>query len=178
MLLSDHIEKIVSIAKHFGVPFVFLLLASCQFQPLHGSNSNVATSGGLASVGVSQVDSRVAQQVRNHLLFLLNGGGPSVDKTHEARIRVTWVNRSLASIPTVRDSTAGTVTVTVSYDLVENASGEVITSGQRQAIASYDRTGQVFANNRAIRDAENRAAREAAEAMRLAIASDLNSAGS
>jgi len=133
----------------------------------------------LASVGVSHVDSRVAQQVRNHLLFLLNGGGPSVEKTHEARIRVTWTNKLLAQIPTVQDSTSGTVTVTVSYDLVENASGDVIQSGQRQAVASYDRTGQVFANNRAERDAENRAAKEAAEALRLAIASDLNnSAGS
>ena len=40
--------------------------------------------------------------------------------------------------------------------------------------AFYDRTGQVFANRRAERDAENRAAREAAESIRFAIASDLS----
>ncbi|MDJ0613075.1 MAG: LPS assembly lipoprotein LptE [Rhizobiaceae bacterium] len=176
--MSDLHQRFLDLSrKSLCVIFAFFL-ASCQFQPLHGSNTNSVTSGGLASVGVSQVDSRVAQQVRNHLLFLLNGGGPAVEKTHEARIRVTWNNKLLASIPTVRDSSAGTVTVTVSYDLVENATGDIVKSGQRQAIASYDRTGQVFANNRAERDAENRAAREAAEAIRLAIASDLNNAGS
>lgn len=178
MLLSDMEPKIVGLIKKLAGISLVLILAACQFQPLHGSNSNTVTSGGLASVEVSQVNSRVAQQVRNHLLFLLNGGGPSVEKTHEAQIRVTWSNKLLAAIPTVQDSTAGTVTVTVSYDLVENATGDIVTSGQRKADASYDRTGQVFANNRAVRDAENRAAKEAAEALRLAIASDLNSVGS
>ena len=174
MLLSDISERMFAFTRKVAALLFVLLLTACQFQPLHGSNSNSTVSRGLASVGVSQVDSRVGQQVRNHLLFLLNGGGPVVDKTHEARIRVTWSNKLLAAIPTVQDSTSGTITVTVSYDLVENASGNIIKSGQRKAIASYDRTGQVFANNRAERDAENRAAREAAEALRLAIASDLN----
>ena len=150
-------------------------LSACQFQPLHGDRSASAVSGtDLSAVSVSQVNTRVGQQVRNHLLFLLNGGFGSGEKTHEAKIRVTWSNRLLASIQGIRDNVSGTVTVTVSYDLIELTEGKIVASGNRKAEAGYDRTGQVFANNRAERDAENRAAKEVAESLRLAIASDLN----
>lgn len=153
-----------------------LVLTGCQFQPLYGNTGTGSQSGGLQNVSVSQVDSRVAQQVRNHLLFLLNGGNGTAEKSHEARIRVSWDNKLLAALPNVLDATSGTVTVTVSYDLVDLSTGKAVASGTRKATASYDRTGQVFANERAERDAENRAAREAAESLRLAIASDMNRA--
>ena len=152
-----------------------LLLGACQFQPLYGNNS--AQSGnlsGLSGVAVSQVDSRVGQQVRNHLLFLLNGGFESTEKTHEARIRVSWSNKELGAIQGVRDNTSGSITVVASYDLIDLSTGKAVANGSRQAQAHYDRTGQVFANTRAERDAENRAAREAAESLRIAIASDLS----
>jgi len=151
-------------------------LSACQFQPLHGSNSVTSANGTqLSSVTVSQVDSRVGQQVRNHLLFLLNGGFAPAENTHEARIRVTFSNRLIASVESERDSTSGVINVSVFYDLIDLATGKSINSGTRVAEASYDRAGQVFANTRAERDAENRAAKEAAEAVRLAIAANLSS---
>ncbi|MEM9331732.1 MAG: LPS assembly lipoprotein LptE [Pseudomonadota bacterium] len=151
------------------------VLAGCQFQPLYGDRSASLQSGiDLSSVSVSQVDNRVAQQVRNHLIFILGGSNTSAQKTHEARIRVSFNNKQLAAIEGVQDSTSGTVTVIASYDLIDLATGKAIANGSRQAQASYDRTGQVFANERAERDAENRAAKETAESLRLAIASDLN----
>lgn len=175
MLLSSAIE-LKTMFRLVAVMLAVLGISACQFQPLHGSNGALGTSGGLASVSVSQVNTRVAQQVRNHLLFLLNGGFGGAEKTHEARIRVSWDNKQLAAIPdqNVNDTTAGVITVTVSYDLINLADGKAIASGTRKATAAYDRTGQVFANQRAERDAENRAAKEAAEALRLAIASDLS----
>ena len=175
MLLSD-LRNIELVRKAFLalVLVCFGGLSACQFKPLYGSDQiSSGTGGGLSTVSVSQVNSRVGQQVRNHLLFLLHGGNASVEKTHEARIRVTWNNRLLSQITGIQDSSAGTVTVTVSYDLIDLASGKAIASGTRQADASYDRTGQVFANKRAERDPENRAAVEAAEAVRLAIAGHL-----
>ena len=154
---------------------LLLILGGCQFQPLYADRSGTIQSGpNLSSVSVSQVNTRVAQQVRNHLIFLMHGGAPSVEKTHEARIRVSWSNKQLASIQGVQDSTSGRVTVTASYSLIELATGTAVSFGKRRAFASYDRTGQVFANERAERDAENRAAKEAAEALRLAIAADLS----
>ena len=178
MLLSKMTCNFQMLTRLAAIVTVGFILTACQFEPLHGNRSAGNTAGGLAGVGVSHVDSRVGQQVRNHLLFLFNGGNGAAQKTHEARIRVSWNNKLLSAVTDASDLTAGTVTVTVSYDLVEMDSGKIIASGNRKAIASYDRTGQVYANERATRDAENRAAKEAAEALRLAIASDLNRARS
>ncbi|MGI9351618.1 MAG: LPS assembly lipoprotein LptE [Rhizobiaceae bacterium] len=163
--------------KLFAIGLVVFGLSACQFRPLYGNSSDggsLENGVNLSAVSVSQVNSRVAQQVRNHLIFLLDGGFTNPGKTHEAKIRVTWDNRQLASIQGVQDSTSGTITVTASYDLIELSSGKAIASGSRQANSSYDRTGQVFANERAERDAENRAAKATAESLRLAIASDLS----
>jgi len=55
------------------------------------------------------------------------------------------------------------------------ASKQIIHRGSRFASAAYDKTSQSFASERAQRDAENRAAREVAEQLRFAIASDLSS---
>lgn len=170
MLLFSQIAKT---SRSFIAVLALLILSACQFQPLYGERSP-GQGGGLEQVGVASVDSRVAQQVRNHLLFLLNGGFASSQKTHEARLRVSYSNQLSSALPSVEDSTAGTVNVRVSYDLVDLSTNENVASGSRDAVASYDRTGQVLANNRATRDAENRAAKEAAEALRLAIASHMS----
>lgn len=154
-------------------------LTACQFQPLYatGAGTIANTSTALTSIAVAEVDTRAAQQVRNHLIFLLSGGSTPVTPTHEVRLRVSKANSTLASkVTTASDqqigSTAGTVTVTVSYEIYDFASKEITHSGRRNASASYDRTSQSFAATRAERDAVNRAAREAAEQVRLAIAAD------
>lgn len=170
MLLSNQITKI----RRLSIAVVSLIfLSACQFQPLHG-DSAIANKAALKNVGVASVNNRVGQQVRNHLLFLMNGGTSSSSKTHEAKLRISFNDKQLAAIAEEEDATSGTVTVRASYDLVDISTGDVVASGVREAIASYDRTGQVFANNRATRDAENRAAKELAEALRVAIASDLS----
>lgn len=161
--------------KFFGILALLFGLSACQFQPLHGTQAtNQLTARGLSGIGVSSVNSRVAQQVRNHLLFLFNGGDELVEKTHEVRLRVSWNNRQVALIQQVEDSTSAVVTVITSYEIVNLADGKTVASGKRVAEAPYDRTGQVFANERAERDAENRAAKEVAESIRLAVAADLN----
>ncbi len=173
-LFKNYSNPVSGILKIAVAIFLVTAISACQFRPLHGNNSlDAESASNLSNVTVSRVDTRVGQQVRNHLLFLLNGGF-AANATHEARLSVTWFNKQLAAVPVLGDTTAGTVTVIARYDLVDTDTGKSISSGTRQAIASYDRTGQVFANNRAERDAENRAAREVAESLRLAIASDLN----
>lgn len=166
-------NQITQMSRKTLAIIAILFLSACQFQPLHGDKA-ARQGGGLEQVGVASVDNRVAQQVRNHLLFLLNGGFAASEKTHEARLSVNFSNKLSAALPSVEDSTAGTVTVRARYDLIDLRTNETVASGSRDAIASYDRTGQVLANNRATRDAENRAAKEAAEALRLAIASDMS----
>lgn len=152
----------------------FVSLSGCVYQPLYGSGSHAPETGfALAAIRVSDVDTRVGQQVRNHLIFLLQGGREAVAPAYEVRIRTGDTSRLFAATRAVRDNTAGTVSVTVSYDLVDLSTNTRIAGGSRVASASFDRTGQSFANQRAILDAENRAAREVAEQIRLALAADI-----
>lgn len=157
-------------------------LTACQFQPLYNSDSGTigAQNLALSRMSVAQVDTRAAQQVRNHLIFLLSGGASPVDPSHEVRLRVNSNADVLAGAISESDTgiqkgnTAGRVSVNVSYEIYDFASKQIVHRGSRGASAAFDRNNQAFAAERAIRDAENRAAREAAEQLRLAISSDLN----
>ncbi|MCO5133792.1 MAG: LPS assembly lipoprotein LptE [Phyllobacteriaceae bacterium] len=158
------------------------LLQGCQFQPLYSSDSGTVAGSNLAlsSISVAEVDTRVEQQARNHLIFLLSGGAAPPNPTHEVRIRVASNSRVLAArVKSGQSSqignTAGSVELTASYEIYDFASKQIIHRGSRFASAAYDKTSQSFASERAQRDAENRAAREVAEQLRFAIASDLSS---
>ncbi|MFZ1814876.1 MAG: LPS assembly lipoprotein LptE [Rhizobiaceae bacterium] len=159
-----------------GSVLATLLVSACVYQPLYGSAGPSGVNAGMAldQVSVSEVDTRVGQQVRNHLLFLFHGGRGSAAPAYDLRIRAADSNRLVAATQTFRGNTAGTVGVTVSYDLIETSTNRRIDGGSRVANASYDRTGQNFANERAVRDAENRAAREVAEQIRNAVAAILS----
>ncbi len=160
-------------------PFVFLFaiatLPACTFQPLYAPASNVNGEQypQLRDVTVSEVDTRVGQQVRNHLIYLFSGGKDNPSARYEARLQVTSFERQTSAQASLRDTTAGFVTVTTSYILVDTLTKKRVSGGSRKASASFDRTSQTFANQRAVRDAENRAGRAVAEQLRLAIASDL-----
>jgi hypothetical protein len=65
------------------------------------------------------------------------------------------------------------VSVTVDYALIEIASGAGVASGSASAGTSYRISNQAFATLRATEDAETRAARAAAESIRVEIAAAL-----
>lgn len=163
-----------------GLALSLAVAAGCTVQPLYGtggtSASGVPMSAELASVAVAPVPDRVSQEVRNHLIFLLSGGAgePSAAR-YTAQLGVSVVNAAAASVQVGRDEepTASLVTVTVRYTL-RSANGTAVGSGSRSAQAPYDVSRQQFAALRAARDAQNRAAREAAELVRLAIAKDIS----
>ncbi|MEL6751422.1 MAG: LPS assembly lipoprotein LptE [Pseudomonadota bacterium] len=159
-----------------------LLLAGCTVEPLANarndtavaSGSGFATSRALArSVTVDPVSTRVAQQVRNSLLFALHGGSPPVNPEYRVQISATASDTVLAIRSEVLAPTAAKVTLTTSYSLIEIASGQVVANGGNTTVAAYDRTSQSFANSRARRDAEDRAAKQSAERVQLALARDL-----
>ncbi len=157
-------------------------LSACTVQPLYSSQpfsvggQTVATEE-LASISVKPVKTRYAQQVRNNLIFgLAHGKGEPSTPVYSLDLGVTELVQSAASIQVTRDQdepSAGTVTLTADYRLTEVATGKVVGSGRRSISSSFDRPKQEFATYRAQIDAENRAARELAEVLRLALAQDL-----
>jgi LPS-assembly lipoprotein len=160
------------------------LSSACTVRPLYGDPTAFADSGTTAAIGpelsaisVKEVDTRYAQQVRNDLLFLLYGGAsqPAAPR-YQLEIGVTQLNEWTATVQVDTDDrpTAALMTLISTYLLRDAETGETISSGRRQISSSYDVPNQEFAALRAQRNAEDRAARELAELLRLALAQDLS----
>ena len=164
-----------------GVGASVLLAAGCTVRPLYSDaplgNSTVSAKAELASIAVKPVNSRYAQQVRNNLIFGLYGGAQApAAPTYSLALNVSELVQSAATIQVTTDvdqPTAGTVTLTAAYVLTDAQTGKTVATGTRSISSSYDKPSQEFANYRAQIDAENRAARELGEVLRLALAQDL-----
>jgi LPS-assembly lipoprotein len=162
------------------------LLAACQVRPLLATPpAGTGVGADLSSIAIKPVETRYAQEVRNHLIFLFNGGsGQTAAARYGLQLSVTQIRETTAEVEVADENepSAAMITMIASYVLTDRqavnkdvpAEGTVIATGNRQIAASYDVPLQEFAALRAERDAENRAARELAELLRLAIAQDLN----
>lgn len=171
MLLSDG-TGLSRLAKTLVGVALVATLAGCQVRPLYSTSSG--TEGKLASISISEASDRVEQQVRNDLVFLFAGGaGEPQNAVYHLDMDVS--SRTVGVLNDVVTDTArsGRVTVTADYNLTKADSGETLASGKRSAVAMVDFPTQEFAKLRAIRDAENRGARELAELIRADVASAL-----
>lgn len=160
-----------------------VLASACTVRPLYSDGPASAgvqagTATQLASINIKPVNTRYAQEVRNHLIFLFNGGaGQPAAAPYSMELSVVERNESLlyAQVTTKDDEpTAGTMTLTATYVVTDIKTGKEVAKGKRSVSSSYDRPRQEFARARAERDAENRAARELAEMLQLAIAQDMS----
>ena len=158
------------------------LVSACTVRPLYSNaplspGSNATANSELASIAIKPVKTRYAQQVRNNLIFGFGrGAGEPASPVYSLDLTVTEAVESSALVQVQTDQdepTAGSVTLTASYTLTDMQTGAVVTVGKRAITSSFDRPRQEFASYRAQIDAENRAARELAEALQLSIAQDL-----
>ena len=158
-------------------------LGACTVEPLASSTPTGKLGNGVSSstaeilsrTDVKPVDTRVAQQVRNNLLFSMNGGRLQPGGRYSVKLTVKATSRSLSVESSSLAPTSAQVAVLVQYELLEATTGKIVSAGTRRSLASYDRTPQSFANERALRDAQNRAAKEVAQQVRLAIAQNISS---
>ncbi|WP_245453209.1 LPS assembly lipoprotein LptE [Aquibium carbonis] len=158
-----------------------LALSACSVQPLYGgataSFAPGQPSARVASIAVKAVETRTAQEVRNHLIFAFNGGaGQPASPRYLMELDVRGTDSETATVQRSRsdnESSAGVVKLTASYKLVDPVTTEVVATGTRSATSAFDRPVQLFAASRAARDAENRAARELAAFLQLAVMQDL-----
>ena len=156
------------------------LVSACTVRPLYSNaplSTGVSANAELASIAIKPVKTRYAQQVRNNLIFGFGrGAGEPASPLYSLDLSVTEAVESSALVQVGTDEdepTAGSVTLTANYTLTDAKTGAVITVGKRSITSSFDRPRQEFASYRAQIDAENRAARELAEALQLSIAQDL-----
>ena len=156
-----------------GLLAALLALAGCQVQPLYGTSA-AGTSVADASIGISPATTRVGQVVRNDLVFAF-GQGSGEPANAAYRLDLTVMSSVSGVLPTglQNDFSAARLNATAVYKLVETASGTLVHAGKRDTIALLDYPAQGYSNVRAIRDAENRAARELAALVRADVAASL-----
>ncbi len=185
MSSSDHAK--LRLAAFSGLIAGLALLAGCTAQPLYGTANRMALAPAdqdnrrIASVEVAPIGNREGLEVRNHLIFLLNGGaGQPSEPAYKMKLKVETRSQAVAVVQNCplavcRDSipTAGAIRLTADYEIADAKTGDAVSKGSRNVVSSYDSGRQEFANYRAKMDANDRAARELAELLRLAIVHDL-----
>jgi len=183
MSSSERMKRFAAIRPLLAAALLSAAAAAsgCTVQPLYsaapaGGTVTGSIGGELSAIAVKPVGNRVGQEVRNHLIFLFNGGqGQPAQPRYTLDLRVASISEATATtqINDQNEPTAAILTATAGYTLTDSA-GAVVSTGSRQFMASYDVPEQEFAAYRAQLDAENRAAREVAELVRLAVAQDLS----
>ena len=179
---KTELSRLLRRAALAGLIGSLALVSACTVRPLYSNaplspGSNATANSELASIAIKPVKTRYAQQVRNNLIFGFGrGAGEPASPLYSLDLTVTEAVDSAALVQVGTDEdepTAGSVTLNASYALTDMKTGAVITVGKRAITSSFDRPRQEFASYRAQIDAENRAARELAEALQLSIAQDL-----
>ena len=152
-------------------------------RPLYSQASG--TKEKLATVSFeTAAGGRVGQEVRNRLVFLAYGGEGRPTSTEYT------VKMSVASSATTTEVTddgiysvsksnydgpyPGRVTMTGTYTLTRVSDSKVLRSATRTVTAMLDLPQQQFAVIRAVRDGEDRTARELAEIIHTDIAATLS----
>lgn len=167
-----------TISKAWKGLAVFLLagaLGGC-FQPMYGQSTLFGAGAklrdDLRQVEILEIDGRLGQEIRNDLIFELTGGqGNPVGAPYKLAMTVTSASQTpLVDIASGR-ATSETVVLDVTYRVIDAASNRIVLSEKALARISIDRTQQRFAGMRAVRDAQNRAAKLVAEQIRSRLAS-------
>lgn len=176
--------KLRTLAAASAIAAAGLGLAACTSGPLYGTTALAPDVPGAASLGalrgriaVALAGTRTGQIFRNALLFRLNGGEAVTDPVYEVRYTATGLESSVSIESGSGLPQAGLYRMTVTYQLVRLADAKVVDTGSRFATAPFDRTNQLFADQRAIIDARQQAGEAVAARVELAVAAAISRAG-
>ena len=151
-----------------------LLVVGCQVRPLYGT-AGVAGSQiqlELETIDIASADdSRVDQVLRNELNFLLRGGSARGAIRYELNILLTKKQQRVAVEEFEDVPNAFFVELVATYTLRDLETRKTLLTGTSFSNSSYDFSSQRFANIRAERDAEDRAAGVIAVDIRTRLAS-------
>ncbi|MGH2341303.1 LPS assembly lipoprotein LptE [Segnochrobactraceae bacterium EtOH-i3] len=146
------------------------LVSACTVQPLHGSAPSASTvagegadalppTGELSRVELQSPRNRVEQQFTNELSFRLTGGANAPKPAYALRFTLTKSESAISIERTIDTPAAYLLYLTVSFVLSDIETGRTLMMGSTFATASYDFSDQRFANQRAVINAEDRAAK-------------------
>ncbi len=150
-------------------------LGGC-FQPMYGQSTLFGAGAKLRDemrqVEVLEIQGRVGQEIRNDLIFELTGGqGNPVGAPYKLAMTITSGSQTPLVDVTSGRATSETVVLDVTYRVLDVANDRVVLTEKALARISLDRSQQRFAAIRAVRDAQNRAAKLVAQQIRSRLAS-------
>ncbi len=172
----------VRIAARLLVVAVLAALTAGCFQPMYAEHTDgtPALREKLMGVEIPPVDkpnasreARIGVEIRNALAFKLYGNATGMPPTHRLVLRFTTSRSSLIVDPNTGLPSSENYGIDAQYNLIELATNKSVMTGTTFARVSYDMPGsyQRFSHNRAVRDAEDRAANEIAENITTRLAS-------
>jgi LPS-assembly lipoprotein len=151
-----------------------LVLGGC-FQPMYGDApifGRTSLRDALRDVEIAAVEGRVGQEIRNDIIFELTGGdGNPAGAPYRLNLTVSTGNLNPIIDPATGIPLVDFITLNVTYKLLDVAANKTVLSDTALARVSVDRSMQRFAQVRAVRDAENRAAKVVAQQIRSRLAS-------
>jgi len=127
----------------------------------------------MRTVSVAPIPGRVGQRVRNELIFATTGGGER--ETPHFRLEIA-IRESIQDVFVARsgESEGRAYQLTAVFKLISLKDESVLVSGKSVGRAAYDNLDSTFADIRARRNAENRAARTVADDIGSRIAMALS----
>ncbi|NDW06222.1 hypothetical protein [Jiella pacifica] len=157
------------------------LLAGCTAGPLYGTHGVGGTDVGAGAmrlpyagrIAITEADTRTDQLVRNELLFRLNRGTPVSDPLYELHLEVTGKARGVV-VQSDGVSRSVIYVERAKYRLVRLSDRVVVATGERSATVPYDQTVQLYASQRALKNAREEASKQLAAQLEIAIASSLS----
>jgi LPS-assembly lipoprotein len=159
----------ITISRVALVATVAFALAGCGFKPLYAVGT---TPDGMRSyfgqVFVEPIAGRQGVHLRNQLLDAMTPSGTPSGAAYNLNVQLSDVKEGLA-IQENTQITRYNYTLTARYELRDAVSGEVLDKGMARAIAAYNVVDSQFGTQSAERDAQDRAAREVGEDIRLRL---------
>ena len=110
------------------------MVSACTVQPLYGTAAGGGkVSATLARISIEAVDDRVAQQVRNNLIFDLAGGKEVSDPVYKMKLTVN-TSQSELGLTHIEAAPTYTVTVTATYEVTKAGSDRGDRQGYGQGL--------------------------------------------
>lgn len=169
-------------ARLVAVAALAALTAGC-FQPMYaerGPDGDSALRSKLQGVEVPPLnlpngsrEARLGVAIRNELMFSMYGSAVGAPPTHRLVMRIVTNRTSVLVDPTTARADVENYGIDAFYELKDNATDKTVLTGSTFSRVSYDIPGQQqrFARSRALRDAEDRAAKVIADNISQRLAS-------
>ncbi|MGA0533769.1 LPS assembly lipoprotein LptE [Hansschlegelia sp. KR7-227] len=157
-----------------------LLLTGC-LRPVYGdlsqggAPSKTVEGGNVAArmktVDVKALEGRVPAKLRDELIFMLRGGDGPGPVAYRLDVKLIESGQSAVVDPLTSVPQSRTISLSATYTLTRAGTLDAVVTGNAFANATYFGGLQRYANIRAERDAENRAALQIAERIKTRLQS-------